>query len=98
MHVTMIKSINIHISVKTLGCIGRYDNMIILGDFNVRTIQLNSTLEALNYSCLNQDTKGFFYLNYHKCLSYFFPIHLNTYVMGLRSLYLCLLLQCGHRL
>ena len=24
--------------------------------------------------------------NHHKCLSYLFPLHLNTYVMGLRSL------------
>ena len=27
-----------------------------------------------------------------------FPIHLNTYVMGLRTLYIFLLLQCGERL
>ena len=28
----------------------------------------------------------------------FFPIHLNTYVMGLRPLEIFLLLQCGDRL
>ena len=34
----------------------------------------------------NIATKGFFSIwNHHKCLSQLFPIHLNTYVMGLRS-------------
>ena len=27
-------------------------------------------------------------LNHHKCLSHLFPLHLNTYVMGLWSLYI----------
>ena len=30
----------------------------------------------------------FFNLNYHKCLSQLFPLDMNTYVMGLRSLYI----------
>ena len=36
-------------------------------------------------------------LNHHKCLRQLFPIHLNTYVMGLRPLEIFLLLQCGDR-
>ena len=35
--------------------------------------------------------------NHHKCLIQVFPIHLNTYVMGLRPLEIFLLLQCGNR-
>ena len=43
--------------------------------------------------------KGFFAIwNHHNCLSQLFPIHLNTYVMGLRPLEIFLLLQCGDRL
>ena len=37
-------------------------------------------------------------LNHHKCLSQLFPIHLNTYVMGIRPLEIFLLLQCVDRL
>ena len=45
------------------------------------------------------ETKGFFLTwNHHKCLSYLFLIHLNTYVMGLRPLEICLLLHCWYRL
>ena len=34
-------------------------------------------------------TKGLFSIwNNHKCLSYLFPLHLNTYVMGLQPLWI----------
>ena len=43
--------------------------------------------------------KRFFSIwNHHKCLSYLFPLHMNTYVMGLRPLEIFLLLQRGDRL
>ena len=35
------------------------------------------------------ETKGFLLIgNHHKCLSQLFLLHLNTYVMGLRPLYI----------
>ena len=37
-------------------------------------------------------------LHHHKRLSQLFPIHLNTYVMGIRPLEIVLLLQCMNRL
>ena len=30
--------------------------------------------------------KGFSICNYHKCISYVYPLHLNTYLMGLRTI------------
>ena len=40
--------------------------------------------------CINHghdgDQRVFSIMNHHKCLSYLFRIHLNTYGMGLRSL------------
>ena len=43
------------------------------------------TLKALHEFVKIIATKEFFSIrNHHKCLSYLFLIHLNTYVMGLR--------------
>ena len=40
-------------------------------------------------------TKGFISIwNHHKCISQPFPIHLNTYVIGLRPLEMFLFFQC----
>ena len=49
------------------------------------------------FSPLRLKTTKYFYTNHedHECLSQLFPLHLNTYVMGLRPLLLFLLLQCG---
>ena len=45
--------------------------------------------------CINYgDQRIFSIWNHHKCLSYIFLVHLNTYVMGLRSLEIFLLSQC----
>ena len=54
------------------------------------------TLEALNLFIKTLGVKGFFFLNHR--LNQLFLIHLNTYVMGLRSLEILLLLQRGERL
>ena len=43
------------------------------------------TLKALNYFCISHGAQRVF-SNHHKCLSYLFQIHLNTYVMGPRPL------------
>ena len=44
-------------------------------------------------------TKGFnFLLYHHKCFIELFPIHFNTYVVGLLPLEIFLLLQCRDRL
>ena len=42
------------------------------------------------YLQLHGDRKVFSIRNYHKSLSLLFPLHLNTYVLGLRPLYLFL--------
>ena len=42
--------------------------------------------------------KVFSIWNHHKCLSFLFPLHLNTYVMGLRPLEIFQFFQCGDRL
>ena len=43
------------------------------------------TLTTLIYFCLNHGEQRFF-KNHHKCLSYLFLLHLNTFVMGLLPL------------
>ena len=54
------------------------------------------TLKALPIFAKILETKWFLLiLNHQKCLIQVFPIHLNTYVMGLRPLEIFLLLQCG---
>ena len=51
---------------------------------------LTLTLKALKQFLKTMETKVFFSIwNYHKCLSQFFLIHLNTYGMGLRPLEIC---------
>ena len=42
-------------------------------------------------------SKNFFFSiwNHHKCLSYLFPLHLNTYVMGLQSLWIFYFFSAG---
>ena len=49
---------------------------------------------------INPESAEFFFCNpwRPKCLSQLFPVHLNTYVMGLRPLEIVLLSQCGDRL
>ena len=48
------------------------------------------TFTTLKYFCIshgNQKDQMFFSIwNHHKCPSYLFPLHLNTYVMGVRLL------------
>ena len=45
------------------------------------------TVKALTYIYTNQaNRKIFSKRNHHKCLSYFFALHLNTNVMGLLPL------------
>ena len=57
------------------------------------------TLNALIFFIKTLATKGFVSIWYHhKCLIQLFPIHLNTYVMGLRLLEIFLLLHCRDRL
>ena len=57
------------------------------------------TLKALIFFIKTLETKGFISIWYHhKCLIQLFPIHLNTYVMGLRPLEIFLLVQRGDRL
>ena len=52
------------------------------------------TYKELKYLCILtiENKKYFLNLNHHKCLSYLFPLHLYTYVMGLRPLihYTCI--------
>ena len=56
-------------------------------------------VKALKYFCMNHGDQRFFsILNHHKCLRLIFPLHLNTYVMGLQQLEIFSLLQCGERL
>ena len=46
-----------------------------------------STPKTLKYVCINHGDKRFFSIwNHHKCLSFVFPLHFNTYVMCLRPL------------
>ena len=57
--------------------------------FNSLPISPISTITptTLKYFCkIHVDQRIFFNLNYHKCLSWLFPIHLITYVMGLWTL------------
>ena len=57
------------------------------------------TLKAMNYFNKNlEDQRVYSIQNHHTCFIEVFMIHLNTYVMGLRPLEICLLLQCGDRL
>ena len=57
------------------------------------------TLKTLNFVMKTLEAKGFYSIWHHpKWLSYVFPIHLNTCVMGPRSLEIVLLLQRGDRL
>ena len=51
---------------------------------------LNADIFCINYG----DQRIFSIWNHHKCFSYIFLVHLNTYVMGLWSLEIFLLLQC----
>ena len=54
------------------------------------------TIKAMNFLIKTLGTKGFFSIrNYHNRLSWRFPIHLNTYVMGLGPLEIFLLLHRG---
>ena len=57
-------------------------------------MQQISTLKGLNFFYKNLGSQR----GFHKCLSQLFPIHLNTYVMGLRLIEFFLLLLCGDRL
>ena len=44
-------------------------------------------ITTLKYFCKPMETKGVFSTwNHDKCLSQLFPLHLYTYVMGLRRL------------
>ena len=66
---------------------------------NTIPVYVNLTLKALKVWYLNHgDQRILFNLNHHKCLSQFFPLHLNTHVMGLRPLSILLLSKCGDRL
>ena len=64
---------------------------------NIKRARLSLT--TLKYFCKNLETKVFFSIwNHHECLSWLFPRHLNTYVLGLRSLEIFQFFQCGDRL
>ena len=55
-----------------------------------------STLQPLKYFWINHGHKRVFSIrNHHKCFSQLFPLHLSTYVMGLRPIEIFVLLQCG---
>ena len=57
------------------------------------------TLEVLKYIWTNHiDQSVFLIWNHHKCLTWLFPTHLNTYARGLRPLWIFLILKCGQRL
>ena len=58
------------------------------------------TLEALGFFYLSKELNlgSYSISNYYKCFSQLFPFHLNTYVMGLQPLQICVLLQRGDRL
>ena len=47
--------------------------------------KIRLTLTALKYFCINHENYFFPIWNHLKCLSQFFLLHLNTYVMGLRA-------------
>ena len=56
-------------------------------------------LTTLKDFCINYgDQRVFSTRNNHKSLSLFFLVHLNTYVMGLRPVYIIWYFQCGDRL
>ena len=53
----------------------------------------------LEYICINHGNQCvFFNFKRHKCLRQLFPLHLNTYVMGLRPLEIFVLLVRGSTL
>ena len=52
-------------------------------------------LEAPNYFRINHEDQRFFF-QFEIIIIQLFPIHLNTYVMGLRPLEIFLLLQRGY--
>ena len=55
--------------------------------FHQRDVLL-STLEALKYFSVNREKKGYFpILNHHKCLSWLYPHHLNTYGVGVVGIF-----------
>ena len=45
-----------------------------------------------------ENQRFLFNLSRHKCLSLLFALHLNTYVMVLRTLEICYFFQCEDRL
>ena len=55
-------------------------------DKSVNHYTMDPTLhDQLKYFCmLHGDQRVFSIYNHHKCLSCLFPLHLNTYVMGIR--------------
>ena len=58
-----------------------------------------TVLEVLKICLLKSKYQSFFLVwKHHKCLSYLFPTHLTTYVMGLRPLVIFHFFQCGDRL
>ena len=68
------------------------------GECSGRTI---NPLSAVFFSWKPWRSKVFLkpsFWNHHECLSQLFPIHLNTYVMGLRPLEIFLILQCGDQI
>ena len=61
-----------------------------------RWMYIASLTLALKTAELKKKKKSIW--NNHKCLRQLFLIHLNIYVMGLRSIWICWFLQCGDRL
>ena len=65
------------------------------GSLNVRIL----TPKTLKYCYINQEIKGFLSIwNNHKCLSYLFLLHLNTYMLWVYSHYKYFILSVRDRL